>query len=303
MQDTIKKNFRLNFSALNGKNSKCNLKCFNCHKDYFDVSTDFDENFILSFTEAIRLIYNSIGETNNHFQKIHISGHAEPLMIGKERFLSEVEQLRKNFPDLPIALTTNGSYLKDVRDEFLNMGNTFINLSLHHIAYLDTKWFNMICELDEVNRNQMELNIIIDEEIIENIDKILSFAFSKKINLKFFHRLEAEDPEDVVNSFADLIASKLSDQIIDKSIDNNRLVFSLKESFKISIKLPESLTNRPEACNVCPVRNKCLESCWNSIRITPWYIKPCGVREDNVFFFSNNSKEDLVKKLKLGGKI
>lgn len=303
LKQKTKNNFRLNFSALTGNNSKCNLKCFNCHRDYFDVSKEFDESKPISFSDAINFIYEAIGAQNNHFKKIHISGHAEPLIIGQEKFLNEVRQLRNNFPYLPIALTTNGSYLKDIRDEFLAMGNTFINLSLHHLAYLNTKWFNQICDLDDSFKDQVELNIIIDPDIIQNIDLILSFAFSKKISLKFFHRLEEKNPEIVINQFIDLISSKLNGKFVDEVVENNRIKLIVNDGFQISIKLPENFDIRPDACRKCPVKDKCVESCWNSIRITPWYIKPCGVREDNVYLFSENSKENLKNKLKSGGKI
>ena len=299
----IKPAFRLNFSAFNGKNSKCNLKCFNCHKDYFDIDKQIDESNYTPFTDAINLIYSIADIKSDSFNKIHISGHAEPTMIGKEKFMSEIKALRKNFPQLPIALTTNGSYLKDIRDEFLALNNTFINLSLHHLAYLKTNWFSQLCTLDKEKRHRLELNIIIDSDIIANLDDLLLFIFSRKVNAKFFHRLEEENPQKVVFNFIDLLRTKLKSKNPSEQIDEKRFTFLLGNGNFISVKLPVDLFNRPAACFRCSLLTKCVESCWTSIRITPWYIKPCGLREDNVYLFSENSKESLKQKLLSGGKL
>lgn len=295
--------FRLNFSALNGKDSRCNLKCFNCHKDYFDVTHLIDETKSMSFTDAIEFMYQTLGEEIKNFDKIHISGHAEPTMIGRERFIKEVKALREKFLELPIALTTNGTYLKDIRDDFLAISNTYINLSLHHLAYLKTKWFNQLCTLDEEKRKRVELNIIIDPEIIENFKEIFSFLINHKISAKFFHRLEENQPQKVISDFIDFIRQNVYTFNINEYSDEKRYNFVINNEFTISIKLPVDLARRPQACLVCPMLKNCIESCWTSVRITPWYIKPCGMREDNVYLFSENSKLSLKEKLASGGKI
>ncbi len=87
-----------------------------------------------------------------------------------------------------------------------------------------------------------------------------------------------------------------------KGIEMKRYTISITSFSKIMVKLPEKFDDRPEACQKCPVKSKCVESCWQSVRITPWYIKPCGVRVDNVYFFTENSINNLKEKLKLGGK-
>lgn len=299
----IKHYFRLNFSALNGKDSKCNLKCFNCHQDYFTINKMFDDSRIVSFTNAIKLILSIADGNLERYDKIHISGHAEPTMIGKERFIKEVKSLRENFPHLPIALTTNGSYLNDIRDEFLALSNTYINLSLHHLAYLKTNWFNKLCILDDEKRDRIELNIIIDPDIIDNLDDLLLFLFSRKVNVKFFHRLEEINPHKVTFDFIDLLRTKLKWRNPSEKADNKRFSFTFNDGTLISVKLPVNLMNRPSACLKCPFLTKCVESCWASIRITPWYIKPCGLREDNVYLFAENSLESLKQKLKSGGKL
>lgn len=299
----IKKSFRLNFSALLGRNSKCNLKCFQCHRDYFDVETNFDENQTFSFTDAINMIYDLYEERNNHFTKIHISGHAEPTILGKEKFLKEVIKLRNEFPHLPIVLTTNGSYLLPIIQDYLSLNNTHINLSLHHIAYLKTNWFKKLCNVDNSKKHRIELNIIIDPEIIDHFDELLSFAFETNVNLKFFHRLDESNPGLVISNFINLVREKIKSHKVEIIYKNSREELLIDDAFKIIIKLPEDFNFRPDACRKCPLLIKCVESCWTSIRITPWYIKPCGVRNDNVYFYCENNLESLKNKLIAGGKL
>ncbi len=205
MKKIFNHTFRLNFAALAGYNSKYNLKCMNCHKDYFEVSKPFNYYHALDFVSAIKLFKTALNSPRHLYNKIIITGHAEPLIIGKDRFLNEVKLLQKNFPDLSISITTNGSYLKSVINEFLSLHNTFINLSLHHIAYLKTKWFNDIADYSIKYPGRIDLNVTIDNDSVTNLQNILHFVISKNMSVKFFHRLESTDPDGEINNLIDRI--------------------------------------------------------------------------------------------------
>jgi hypothetical protein len=125
------------------------------------------------------------------------------------------------------------------------------------------------------------------------------------MNLKLFYELGKTDSE-IIN-ILEKAENKLKDLLVEHSpeydVDRNRLIFKINDSSKIILKLFEGKSSRPENCNLCPMRSQCLEGCWESIRVTPWYIKPCGVRQDNVYFYEENSINSLKTKLISGSKM
>jgi len=84
---------------------------------------------------------------------------------------------------------------------------------------------------------------------------------------------------------------------------NGRYEFKTKEGIMITMNTPATDRLRPDECFACKEFSKCEEGCWDSIGITNKYIKPCGVRDDNVFYFDGSTTEDLKEKLKSGGKL
>ena len=131
------------------------------------------------------------------------------------------------------------------------------------------------------------------------------FCLKNKLTLKLFYELGKTDQEAI--KLIEKTENRLEELLngFPKELDQerNRLVYTINENSKVILKLFEGKSIRPENCNSCPERSNCLEGCWESIRITPWYIKPCGVRRDNVYFFEENSIQSLRTKLILGSKL
>lgn len=301
MNNITNRSYRLDFASLIGRNVKCNLDCINCHKDYFQISQNFDEKKTYSFSHSISLIKSITTPLSQAKEKIVISGHAEPLLVKENKFLSEFDDIRSSFPNIKITLTTNGTYLKSRLQKLIEHGLNAVNLSLHDIKMLNQNWFAAIFDTNKEFNKHIKLNIIIRPEILKNIDQIVDFANDKNIILKFFHPLESLNPQRDIQLCLKALEEKSSFSKIRE--ERNRLIINLGEKLIVIIKQPEEYNQRPTNCNNCSSRKVCIEGCWNSIRITPWYIKPCGVREDNIYFLSEDSKNNLRNKLISGSKL
>jgi cyclic pyranopterin phosphate synthase len=292
--------YRLDFSALNGINVQCNLNCKYCHHDYFPIHKPFDVNYTWEFIDIIKLLDSVILQKDTP-RKIHISGRAEPLIVEPQKMFSEIGKLSKNFPEYEIVMTTNGINLEKYAKELIENGLKRFNVSMHYKVNKNSIIVKGIKKAIQ-ERALITLNVMISRQSIENIENVLDFASEKKLKVKLFYQLEI--PEIEMIKGLDLMIKKLSNLTGTKGILNpkkNRLEFKYKNS-RIEIKLFEDSSTRPAICNQCTVYSKCREGCWDSIRITPWYIKPCGVREDNVYFLKENSPESLLLKLLSGGK-
>ncbi len=286
--------YRLDFGALNGKDAKCNFNCVYCHKDYFPVTQKFNENNSTSFSQSINLLDQIF--TNGNPKKIHISGRIEPLFVDRCKLEENLNDINLNFPKYEKVMTTNGAFLDQYLDLLSCSQINRINLSVHNQMQLKTKAFlKRIAAVKESNI-KLSLNLIINESIPEILNMSESLMESGA-DLKIFEPLnmfKIMDAYDVI---------KMLDEKYDGAINTktHRKIYNSGKG-TITVKLPEEVNERPKNCNSCSKRNDCLEGCWESIRITPWYIKPCGVREDNVYYYEENSIESLKKKLISGSK-
>jgi molybdenum cofactor biosynthesis enzyme MoaA len=300
---TKKISYRLDLAALMGKDVKCKLNCAYCHKDYFPVDIQFNSDMHLNFKESIQLL-NSVIKPNSKHIKIHLSGRAEPLDIEKGVLLGSISSIHSAFPDYEIVMTTNGFNLKELANDLKLFGLHRVNVSIHHDFEKSNKVFEGISVAKQAGLG-VSLNVILSEKCFQVLDKIIGFCINNKLNLKLFYELGKTDSE--ILNVTEIAEKKLKDLLAEYSpeydLDRNRLIFKINESSKIILKLFEGKSSRPDNCNLCEMRSQCLEGCWESIRVTPWYIKPCGVRQDNVYFYEENSINSLKTKLISGSKM
>lgn len=293
--------YRIDFSALNGINVQCNLNCPYCHHDYFLITKPFNLKQTMDFVDSIKLLDSIIGEWQRP-RKIHLSGRAEPLVVEQSLLFSEIKKLSNTFPHYDFVITTNGILLEDYASELIKSGVKRFNVSMHYKINRNSKIIKGIMKAAEEGA-EIVLNVMISKGTIENFEEIVDFAGENNFKIKLFYELEI--PETEMRKQLSEMNKKLISLTGTQGVRNsqkNRLEF-LYHGAKIEVKQLEDEFTRPSVCNTCPFLNKCKEGCWDSIRITPWYIKPCGVREDNVYFFTENSPKSLESKLYWGGKI
>jgi dTMP kinase len=66
---------------------------------------------------------------------------------------------------------------------------------------------------------------------------------------------------------------------------------------------PRDVFIRPYECYSCNDFMRCEESCWRSVRISPWYVQPCGIRKDNLYWYHEENPYKLREQLADGGKL
>lgn len=301
--NTKKISYRLDFAALMGKDVQCKLNCIYCHKDYFPVDNDFNSDNHLTFIESIELLNSVINPDWDHI-KIHLSGRAEPLDIDRGLLLKSISNIHSAFPAYEIVMTTNGFNLKELACDLKLAGLNRVNVSMHHDFDKSTRLFEGVFSAKQAGL-EVSLNVILSEKCLLVLDKIIGFCITNKMNLKLFYELGKTDSE--ILKILEKAEINLKDLLVEHSpeydFNRNRLIFKINDSSKIILKLFEGKSSRPANCNLCPMRSQCLEGCWESIRVTPWYIKPCGVRQDNVYFYEENSINSLKTKLISGSKM
>jgi molybdenum cofactor biosynthesis enzyme MoaA len=214
----------------------------------------------------------------------------------------ELKSIDDEFPRIEKVMTTNAYLLPGKAELLYKNGVRRINVSVHDRSIYNTK-FKKGIESAVENGIIICLNAIIERDKITSITEIIDFAKKYRVNIKFFPILGITNEETTeLLKIADAEIVKYSFMSkFDKT--KNRMIYHITENIAASLKYPADFEERPETCQACYLRDKCLEGCWDSIRITPWYIKPCGVRTDNIYYFSQNDTDKLKEKLISGGKL
>lgn len=295
--------FRIDLAALKGSNVKCNLKCSYCHDDYMNISMKHNEKEKYSFSDLIKSCIDASGYINPKII-LHFAGRADPLLISKETFILEIDMIKSNFPQAEFIITTNGIRLKEYAQVINQVGINKINISLHcEYPELEEKIFKGIREIKKYGIITV-LNIIATEKVIKNLSCYLTKGDAYNISLKFFSLLHKDKvyTNNLYKTFLKKI-KKHTNEFQNQNDNKNKIIRQTISGTKVIIKLPEDFNKRPDACLNCVMLRNCEESCYDNIRLTPWYIKPCGVRDDNVYFPELNDISILKSNLKNGGKL
>lgn len=298
---TSKIHYRIDLSALAGQDVKCNLNCRYCHKDYFPVKFITKENPPLPFATILNIL-ESVYKKDMRKRKIHFSGRAEPLVVENKILEKELSAINYAYPKFEKVMTTNAYLLPDKSQILYKNGLKRLNVSVHNDSFKNKKFIEGIkSALD--SGLKICLNVLIEKKDENRISDIIRFAVRYNLDIKFFTVLGINwmETQDLIR-FCDTSLIRYSSG---KKFDEvkNRLVHKISSEVYAYIKIPSNFDSRPDACFRCNSRDFCLEGCWDSIRITPWYIKPCGIRDENVYFFNENNIEILKEKLKSGGKL
>lgn len=260
--------------------SRCNFRCLYCMPN-----TPFEwephEN-ILRYEEMFEFLKLAIDEG---IKKIRITG-GEPLL--RKDLDVFVKMLHDYKPDLDLALTTNGYYLKEYAKVLKDAGLKRVNMSLDSLkpevaAKIAQKdMLKRVMEgLDEaldaglkVKLNTVVMNGINDGEIVE----LLDFAKSKNVTIRFIEFMENERAYPGVKRvdskiILDKIKEKYSFKELPKDNSASRY-FEMEDGYIFGIIEPHN----EDFCKSC-----------NRIRLTAeGYLIPC------LFFTeSYNIKEAL----------
>ncbi|GAB1399329.1 GTP 3',8-cyclase MoaA [Aminivibrio sp.] len=167
---------------------RCNLRCVYCMPPEGVPWIPHDE--IMSY-ESILFLCGVLQDLG--VQKVRFTG-GEPFV--RKDFVPFLGEVRKNFPSLKIALTTNGTYLERWAEELAALGLESVNISLDT---LDRGKFHSVTrggDLEDVLRGvealrktggvPMKMNMVVMREYnLEEVPALTEFAREKGILLRF----------------------------------------------------------------------------------------------------------------------
>lgn len=293
--------YRIDLASLLENDTKCNLNCKYCHKDYFTLPYQLPASKSVYFADTIKKL-EKVYIDDPRPRKIHFSGRVEPLLVPKSRFSEEIDLINTCFPHFSKSMTTNGFLLKNYAQFLSDKGISKLNVSVHNNSFKSSKYIHGIKAATETDIN-VSLNSIVTFENVEGIPEIINFAIEQKTSIKFFSVLGLTNTEntELFNKTVKIISELTSSKPCFSSSDN-RYIFNLSNKTRILLTSPDNKTNRPQECFECEMFKECNEGCWDSIRITSSYIKPCGVRNDNAITLHDAETENMKATLLLAGK-
>ena len=201
----------------------CNFKCRYCMPEDGEFNS-LEKSKILSYEEMFGFVKICL---DNGVKKIRLTG-GEPLVRRDiEKFVKMINEYK---PDLDLAMTTNGYYLKQKAKVLKESGVKRLNMSLDT---LDAKKANFIARKDVLNQvlegideaskmgfgiklNSVVLRGINDNEIIE----LLEFARSKNAQIRYIEFI---------------LSKKYSIKEITKSPNSPSSLFETSDGYKFGI--------------------------------------------------------------------
>jgi len=170
---------------------KCNLRCNYCMPPEGIKFLSHDQ--VLRNEEFLHLIkiFVEMG-----IKKVRFTG-GEPLV--RKGFLDILNKTRENFPDLELALTTNGVLLKKYTQDLQRLNLKKINISLDSLSpenYQKITGFNYLPQVIDnfesllaTNFFDLKINAVLFKGTLEEIDNFLEYFKDKKVLLRFIERM------------------------------------------------------------------------------------------------------------------
>jgi thymidylate kinase/MoaA/NifB/PqqE/SkfB family radical SAM enzyme len=251
---------------------------------------------------------------------LHLAGSGEPLLIPFDKFEKIISPFRKEKDCQKISVTSNGYFLEDRLDDLIKLGIYDVNVS---IPCLDPKRYQSLMQvtLDEATKIiektkrgielarkmglVIDINVCVSYDIREYLNEFIDLSRKLHVPIKFFPVIAV--PSINISSENDhfkLLITHLS-RIKPPTIESTGRYMMVSwdiDDARLCLK-PGDVYKRPQECYQCACFLRCEESCWQSVRISPWYIQPCGIRTDNIYWYEEQDVSKLREQLIIGGKL
>ena len=307
--------FRVDLVASAYGKFKCNLRCPFCHKDYF-AQTKAPGVAPKRLEFGIELCRKFL---KGNFS-IHLSGSGEPLLIEPAQLADVVPPLLNINGCSSVSLTTNGYHLVDRVDQLRDLGITDINVSL---PCLDADLYHRVMKVSNARAEEVitrvvagitkaresgmkvDLNICVSYDIAGRMDSFVDFSSKYGVKIKLFPIIAVPDlnvssaNENFTKAIQHLNRTRAPE--IAPGGRYREITWQL-DGATVSAK-PGDVFIRPYECYSCSDFMRCEESCWRSVRISPWYVQPCGIRKDNLYWYHEDNPDKLREQLVEGGKL
>jgi len=171
---------------------RCNLRCHYCmpesHYDWLPQSDLLSVDQILKVVAA----FHKLGVT-----KLRLTG-GEPLL--RKDIVMVVQTLRKNFPSLELAMTTNGTLLSPVANDLREAGLDRLTISLDAVnreqftEVSGRDLFQQVIEgieaASEANFEALKLNTVLLRHTASNVDELIHLAKKHRAEIRFIEYMD-----------------------------------------------------------------------------------------------------------------
>jgi len=297
------------------KNKRCNINCLWCHGDFFYHQKEWRALNNEQIAEVVQKVIEALDVDADNVV-IKISGEGEPTLVG-ERELGNIIAIFKNQLRVKeVKLVTNGILLSSMVKSLATFGLDGVNISINS---LNRNIYSFITGYDKL------------EYSIKGVETSLEHGLKTKINVCYtklndreifdFIKFSQEHDGLIIKFFDLLITNNLCKRLylpLERLIDKIEQIASEKKlmgipyasyeylippNAHVCIKVASTQNNCPNIA--CSFRDRCLEGCRSSIRISQdGTLHPCGVRKDNMVSLvdPNITIEHIRQALLSGGK-
>lgn len=198
---------------------RCNLRCIYCMPE--DGVKILPHNEVFRNEEFIRLI-NLFVEMG--IEKIRFTG-GEPFV--RRGFVDLVRQTKEKFPELVLAVTTNGLLLHHYLKDLYEIGLKKINISLDTLSHKRYEDITRFDALDRVLENidsalffkgfEVKINVVLFEETLAEISDLINYFKIRNVSLRFIERMPFTKIEKLENYVS-------QDQLIEELEKHGKLI-------------------------------------------------------------------------------
>lgn len=267
---------------------RCNFRCKYCmpHTPFSWVPKED----LLSFEDMFLFVKTAIDEG---VKKIRITGGEPLIRKDVDKFIKMISDYT---PDIDLAITTNGYFLKNYAKALKDAGLKRVNLSLDTLVPQKAKFISqkemlnrVLDGLDralevglKVKINTVALKGINDDEFVY----LLEFAKSKNIQIRFIEYMENTHANDELKSMNEqeilqILSQKFSFKKLGKAQNSPSTIYEMSDGYKIGI--------------INPHNHDFCESC-NRIRLTAeGHLIPCLYFEEALNIKDAIRKGDIKK--------
>lgn len=287
----------------------CNLSCFWCHGDYFRHQVGVKA---LSNDGFIDVVGKVLAASSRPTAEVKISGQGEPCLSGKKELCGLIRDLR-SFPKISIIkLVTNGILLDEMAQNLFSSGLDGVNVSIHSLRpqrYQKITGKNKLAQAIKGVRAarkvglKVKLNTIYCRFNEDEIWDFVNFAEKEKVVIKFFDLLCTNSLCKDLHLPLEKLWKQLELKATSKKVFEDPYVF-------YEYRFGNGAIIQVKNCRInkclqkgCQYRQKCLEGCRSSVRISAdGILHPCGVRVDNIIpLTSRDTSMAKIKKALLSG--
>ncbi len=307
--------YRLDVLAAAFGRFTCNYKCVYCHKDYFCQTIPADAP-AWELAEGVQLCSTILKGTYS----VHLAGSGEPLLVPNAKLQAMVAALRRSQDCVAISMTSNGYYLEERAKDLDELGIHDINVSLPCLDSTYCQKFMQVSAkraqhiiaktkrgLAAARRHNVsvDVNVCVAYDVSASLDDYIALSRDYDVQIKFFSVISATKSHAAAEyGYYQKLIDRLS--AIQAPLQNTTGRYTTLEWAFDQARFKAKLHNRfcrPPECYRCHAFARCEESCWRSVRVSPWYIQPCGVRTDNLYWYQERDVAALLDKLTVGGKL